>query len=318
MANVFSNAPEVAGIARRLIGLHHTHLKNIRIDYVFRSESSSDGGKVVWASARKITGLNAFLATESDESFELQGDPDTDQFFCIEVWEDVWDRLKDEQKEALVDHELCHCWAEEACNAEGDSILKLKILPHDVEEFASVIQRHGLWKDDVKVFVEVGKKAMVDDVMRKGQELFDDYDRHDEMKIFSEEVDLMVDGIPMKIIVSLVDEGFLLKAIRKDDGQVFLETTFVNREEVLDWIKDCKVAGESPDTAKRSKRSKVKKAEVAAFAVVEGGPAPIEIDASIPTKRKCLSCNGSGENSFGEPDAPCGMCDGTGEIEVSE
>lgn len=40
------------------------------------------------------------------------------------------------QRRALVDHELCHC------RLEGDDP---EIVPHDIEEFNVIIQRHGVW-----------------------------------------------------------------------------------------------------------------------------------------------------------------------------
>lgn len=60
-----------------------------------------------------------------------------DYDFVIWVALDWWNRFKPEQKVALVDHELCHCYI--------DADDKPKILPHDVEEFNCILERHGLW-----------------------------------------------------------------------------------------------------------------------------------------------------------------------------
>jgi hypothetical protein len=33
------------------------------------------------------------------------------------------------------------------------------IAPHDVEEFAAIIRRHGLWKEDVKLFARAVRQC---------------------------------------------------------------------------------------------------------------------------------------------------------------
>ena len=147
---IYTPAPEVKEIAEELIPKYHAHLAecNVRLDYVFVSKTPVKGGKDIWGTCRKITNLNAHLAGEEQS------------FFVIVISEPVWDILPRDKKVALVDHELCHAWAvfdqkEDDDNAE---VVKLSIIPHDVEEFSCIIRRHGLWKDDVKAFVEEALK----------------------------------------------------------------------------------------------------------------------------------------------------------------
>jgi hypothetical protein len=61
----------------------------------------------------------------------------------------VWDELDDEERAALIDHELTHLEIREP-TAEGDTLdgagrPRLKIRPHDweVAGFADVVKRHG-------------------------------------------------------------------------------------------------------------------------------------------------------------------------------
>lgn len=154
----YSPAPEVRKIAEDLIPKYHAHLDEAaRIEYVFRDEAANDGGKTVFGKARKVVGLNAYLA--ADQYFEqptLEGHeaetvktPIAQDFFVLEIAADVWKHLDDNQREALVDHELCHFGL--SFNDEGER--KLSIIPHDVEEFASVVRRHGLWRVDVEQFI---------------------------------------------------------------------------------------------------------------------------------------------------------------------
>lgn len=144
-------APPVEAIARKLCAQYHQHLHSTRIEYVFRDKAAKHNGKTVLGSARKVSGLQAMLATPGAVA------SDDMDFFVIEIAEDIWDQLPQHKREALVDHELCHCLV--AIGNNGN--VKLSLMSHDVEEFSEVIARHGLWKDDIKEFIEgIGKPQL--------------------------------------------------------------------------------------------------------------------------------------------------------------
>lgn len=146
MTVTYRPAPAVARIASELIAKHHTDLDDVRIEYVFRSETAKSRGKEVWGQARKISGLNAYLSQEDGPTEAESGDVD---YFVVEISEPVWRELDAGQRKALVDHELCHLTT--AFNEEtGDVTLKLR--HHDVEEFRAVVIRHGLWRPDLSDF----------------------------------------------------------------------------------------------------------------------------------------------------------------------
>jgi predicted metallopeptidase len=96
MAKEYSSAPEVREIAERLIEILKPELEGFEIRYVFCSETIKHSGREAMALARKITGLNAYLAGHSEG------------FFLIEVSRPLWDALSVDQRIALVHHELCH------------------------------------------------------------------------------------------------------------------------------------------------------------------------------------------------------------------
>lgn len=153
MPNSFIYAPEVKRIAEDLIATHHSHLAHIRIEYVFRSEPQKVNGQYAWATASKVTGRNAFFATPADEvPFELVADDETPpsyEFFVLDVHREAWLGLTPRQREALVDHELCHMGIELT-----DDGPKLILIGHDIEEFNSIVARHGNWNNRVKLFSE--------------------------------------------------------------------------------------------------------------------------------------------------------------------
>lgn len=139
-------ASAVARVARDLIAKHHTDLVDVRIEYVFRSETAKSRGKEVWGQARKISGLNAYLSQEDGPNEAESGDVD---YFVIEISEPVWKDLDAGQRKALVDHELCHLTT--SFNEETGEVT-LKLLHHDVEESRAVVIRHGLWRPDLSDF----------------------------------------------------------------------------------------------------------------------------------------------------------------------
>lgn len=156
----YSPAPAVQKIAEELIPKYHQHLVDfsVRLRYLFVDKTPKHNGKDVWGTCRKVAGLTAHLEG---------GSPDDEPFFAITISQDVWDLLPHDKRVALVDHELCHAFAKlkpakESDEAEEDfeaqKIVQLQIVPHDVEEFACIVRRYGLWREDVRDFVESALK----------------------------------------------------------------------------------------------------------------------------------------------------------------
>jgi len=142
----WSPAPTAAEIAGPLIAENHMHLLGIPILYVFRSPAAVSKGRAVAAKARKVSGLSAFMTALAAGTAE----PDVDHsFFVMELAGDIWHALDDTARRALVDHELCH-FAVDEDEDTGDLILRIR--GHDIEEFLEVVNRHGLWSDDVRDF----------------------------------------------------------------------------------------------------------------------------------------------------------------------
>lgn len=153
----YSAAPEVARIGQRLMQQYHRHLLKTRVEFLFRSKAGTKGGKTTLGTARKVTGLNALLATP-DVVDDPEGTSESLTFFVIEVASDMWNYLSEAQRVALVDHELCHCKL--GINEKGDIVHS--IAAHDVEEFAEIVLRHGLWKPDLSQFIRgVGADQLV-------------------------------------------------------------------------------------------------------------------------------------------------------------
>lgn len=155
MSNIYTAAPEVEAIARELVREHHTHLTacGAKVEYFFCSKTPTKNGQEVWGTARKIGSLAAFLDGRHESADEAEANA---PFFVIVIAEPVWRTLSNAQRQALVDHELLHLWAEED---EETLEVKLSIRGHDFEGFVAEINRHGLWRDTAKAIGQAIEEA---------------------------------------------------------------------------------------------------------------------------------------------------------------
>lgn len=160
----FYPAPEAFQLVRRAIYdiAAHSALTNTRVECMFSRKPLTVDGKQVYARISIVKGKNAALAGRRcvpEEALPPLCDMEVSQiarevelwrtgrmeayltefncnpFFLIEFDGLAWDRLTPPQKLYLVDHELCHAYV------DGD---KLRLLPHDLEEFGGCVVRHGI------------------------------------------------------------------------------------------------------------------------------------------------------------------------------
>jgi hypothetical protein len=122
MAKEFTSAQDVQHIAEKLIEILKPDLEGFEIRYIRANEDPKKDGMDCVALARKVVGLNAYLA----------GSPDG--FFVMEVGP-RFDHLSVDQKIAVVHHELCHF----GITDEGG----LTLIPHEIQEFVEVVRVHG-------------------------------------------------------------------------------------------------------------------------------------------------------------------------------
>jgi hypothetical protein len=119
---------EVIHIAEGLIRKHHRHIEMLHanICFVFRKDAQKNKGHTVLGHCEKIS--------EKMRVFQ-------DYHFLIWLSKADWERMTSEQREALIDHELCHI------RLSGGG---LTVVGHDFEEFYEIIQRHGFWDQRLK------------------------------------------------------------------------------------------------------------------------------------------------------------------------
>jgi len=121
MSELRDAPPEFSDRLQRLIAAYHPHLAKARIKVEVRDR----------APRRAETISFAEVDTPDNDGEERQFD--FAMWFSLEAWAGL-DEL---QRDALADHELCHCVWDEL----GKPLLAL----HDIEEFYGVMLRYGLW-----------------------------------------------------------------------------------------------------------------------------------------------------------------------------
>lgn len=134
----------VATIAKSLIANYHPWLMDANIGFLFREEAQKNKGRMILASAMKVPDkLKTLLNLD----------------FLIWISEEDWNKMTSSQREALVDHELCHC-------VRGSNGFTIR--GHDLEEFHDVVERHGLWRNDVYKFYKLAAQGERDQLQLPG------------------------------------------------------------------------------------------------------------------------------------------------------
>lgn len=123
--------------AEDMIKKYHPHLGEAIILFMYRSEPASSGGRDVFAKTSKVAAQMRALLDEAD--------------FIIWVSKPDWERNASPWREALIDHELCHCMM-----VDGEAAIR----PHDVEEFFQIIERHGYWNTTLKCLMLAQQAAL--------------------------------------------------------------------------------------------------------------------------------------------------------------
>lgn len=131
----FELASEVEAMARRLIGQHDRlrHLEGFEVAYLWdHGDPPRNGKPCAWGKARLVPKWVQPLAPYDG---------------CITIMSKVWDVLRDQQREALLLHELLHL-------GQNQDSGMLEVVPHDIEEFGYVAATYGAWRSSLEAFGE--------------------------------------------------------------------------------------------------------------------------------------------------------------------
>lgn len=127
-----------------LIEKHHSDLRNAKIALAWCTSWKADvDGRMTIGKCRRASDLDREL---SDFDFIIL----LSQTFCLYA--------TDDQRRALIDHELCHAalktdkYGEPVEDERGRKVYRTR--RHDLEEFACIVERHGTYKRDLALFAQ--------------------------------------------------------------------------------------------------------------------------------------------------------------------
>jgi hypothetical protein len=140
-------------LLRDLILRHHEDLKDARIALAWNTSWQPDvDGRCVLGKLQKVSDLDREL---------LDGAFDFVIILRQEFWQDP--RVTEVQRRALLDHELCHAAVKVDTDLEPviDECNRVvyRTRKHDLEEFACIAERYGLWKRDLEIFDQAVTRA---------------------------------------------------------------------------------------------------------------------------------------------------------------
>ena len=120
-------------VMAEVINEYHSNLRNCKIKCLFYDKPRKRAGKIILATAEAVSAKYNYL---------------TGIDFIISIYDEAWEVMADQEKTALLDHELNHCSVGE--NKDGEPVYT--IVPHDVEDFRVIIERYGAdWADNIYV-----------------------------------------------------------------------------------------------------------------------------------------------------------------------
>ncbi len=126
----YIDSPEVESLARKVIVEYEVDLHDCqdgaKIKYLFKvSEKSHYAGR-----CNKATGKWKYL---------------TGMDYVVEIWQPFWNLANENQRQALLYHELRH--VKKVITKDGE--VKWGVLKHDVELFINEIKFFGYWHQDL-------------------------------------------------------------------------------------------------------------------------------------------------------------------------
>lgn len=134
-----------------LVHAHHSEISGARIALAWHTGWKADAdGHTVLGKAKKASDLDRELVAID---FVIM--------LSATFWQDAV--VSDDQRRALLDHELCHCSVKvddngDKCVDERGRIV-YRMRKHDIEEFSEIVARHGTYKRDLEVFAAALRRS---------------------------------------------------------------------------------------------------------------------------------------------------------------
>lgn len=132
---------EIKEMAERLMAAHHHDGLDAKVYYGFRNKHTKSNGKPVGGYCRK----------QSDEQKSMHG-----YDYSITLAADIWSAANQRLREAILLHECCHIGEKYDEKTDESSFITN---PHDLEEFAIVVEVYGLYRPEVEQIAAAIEKS---------------------------------------------------------------------------------------------------------------------------------------------------------------
>lgn len=145
----YDKAPEVLKMLTEIINKYHPDLKTAKFYCLFRDEPQMVKGKAVFAQVKKFPA----------EWIHAVGHHD----FLLMVHDWAWNKASLALKQYVLDHEASHCCLKRVIHKDPDTgeiyEAEFGLVGHDHEDFAVVVQRHGLLYEEMQNMAAACKQA---------------------------------------------------------------------------------------------------------------------------------------------------------------
>lgn len=154
MPKLYGEAETVEAVANKIIPTYHSELATAKIRYIGVDTGSKKGGRPVLGKVRKVSGALHYMLDETN--------------FIIEIPMDSWNPMNEAQRTALVDHLLERCTGEE--DEKNGGAMKWMVREPDVQEFTTILRRHGAWTVDLEGLVSVAQQIQIEERVQEVEE----------------------------------------------------------------------------------------------------------------------------------------------------
>ncbi len=141
-------------LLRKLVAAYHRELLTARIALAWNLSWQPDiDGRLKLGMCKKVSDLEREVADVGAYDFVI--------ILRRDFWQDA--HVSDQQRQALLDHELCHAAVKLDENCEpviderGRQVFRMR--RHDLEEFQEIADRYGCWKKDITEFARALERA---------------------------------------------------------------------------------------------------------------------------------------------------------------
>ena len=130
---------EVVEMGQKLIEKDHRHLMEAHVTYLFRDRPWTTGGdgRTILGKASKRNEIDMVLSQRKED-------------FIVIIPKPTWEKMTADERQCVIDHELCHCGVRLDTGGNRKWILR----KHTIEEFPENLARFSARRDQLGLLIQ--------------------------------------------------------------------------------------------------------------------------------------------------------------------